>query len=536
MIGLSFIIFSCTQDMSLQDMAAEESFEQVDMGGVPLRRLTHAQYSNILTTIFGPEIVIPVLAEPDMMSAGYLSVGASTTSFTNRGVESLESAAFGIAKQVIESPDSVQRVLSCTPTGADDAECAEEFIEELGSRLWRKTLSEEEVSRYREVVLEASSVYGDFTKGVEFGVAALLQSPYFLYRMELGTPHPENPEIRIFQGMELATKLSFFLWNDIPDDELLIAVNDGSIDTREGLFTQAQRMIVDPKAKEGMSEFFVEYLRLHKLDDMVKDPALFEHYSEDLGDDAREETLRFLNYLVFEAQTDFRESVTSHESFVNGRLASIYSIPYTGNGEYQYIEHPNNVHRPGLLGQVSFLALHGHSVSTSATIRGASVRSVLLCQEIAPAPVGVDTSIPEASGTTRTLRERVAEHLEDPSCASCHMLMDPIGLGLENYDSIGRWRTHDNDALIDASGDLDGAPFVNPTELAQAIVGKDNFSWCLTRGLLRYANGREESRGERDHLDVLNERMKHHDYRVQPLLLEIVMSPMFIQASSMEEE
>lgn len=535
MISL-WLFCSCSQELSLADMASQESFEEVKMGSAPLRRLTHAQYNNILRSVFGEEIVVPTLAEPDMMSAGYLAVGASKAAFTNRGIESIESAAFGLAKQVIESSDSLGMVLSCTPTGADDATCAQTFISELGSKLWRKEISTEEVSRYRDIVLEAAAVYDDFNKGLEFGIAALLQSPYFLYRMELGTPSAENPGQREFTGRELATKLSLFLWNDIPDEELLASVADGSIDTREGLFVQAKRMLEDPKAKEGVSEFFVEYLRLHKLKDMTKDPSLFEHYYGELGSDAREETLRFLEYLVFEAQADFRESLTSHESFVNNRLASIYAIPYTGEGDFQYIEHPADVHRPGLLAHVSFLALHGHSVSTSATIRGASVRSVLLCQEIAPAPVGVDTSIPEATGTTQTLRERVAEHLEDPSCASCHMLMDPIGLGLENYDSIGRWRTHDNGALIDPSGDLDGAPFVNPTELAQAIVEKDNFSWCLTRGLVRYANGREEIRSERDYLDILNERMKHHEYRVQPLLLEIVMSPMFVRSGMQSEE
>jgi hypothetical protein len=296
-------------------------------------------------------------------------------------------------------------------------------------------------------------------------------------------------------------------------------------------------MLADPKAKEGVSEFFVEYLRLHKLDDMVKDPTLFEHYSEELGSDARTETLMFLEYLVFEAESDFRESLTSHESFVNNRLAAIYEMPYTGiDGAFQYVVHPESVHRPGLLGQASFLAMHGHSVSTSATIRGSSIRSILLCQEIAPAPVGVDTSIPEASGTTQTLRERVAEHLEDESCAGCHLLMDPMGLGLENYDSIGRWRTHDNGALIDASGELDGTPFTDPTELAQAVIEKQNFTWCLTRGLFRYANGREESNAERDLIDVLNDRMVHHEYRLKPLLLEVVMSPMFLRAGALEGE
>ncbi|MAA80242.1 MAG: hypothetical protein CL916_13390, partial [Deltaproteobacteria bacterium] len=303
---------ACSSQLSLKDMASEEEYEEIEMGGVPLRRLTHAQYNNVLTSVFGDDIVVPDLAEPDMMSAGYLAIGASKSAFTNRGIESIEAAAFGLAKQVVESPDALAMILSCTPSSATDEDCATIFISELGSTLWRKDLEQEEVMRYQSIVLEAASVYDDFYKGVEFGIAALLQSPYFLYRMELGTPDSENSQKRVFQGRELATKLSFFLWNDIPDDELLDSVGDGSIDTREGLFTQAKRMLEDPKSKEGVSEFFVEYLRLHKLKDMTKDPSLFEHYYGELGSDAREETLRFLEYIVFEAQADFRESVTSH--------------------------------------------------------------------------------------------------------------------------------------------------------------------------------------------------------------------------------
>ena len=530
------LLGGCSTELSLSDMASEDSYEIADPGPIAMRRLTSTQYKNTISDLFGPDIVVPVISEPDTMMGGYLSVGASSSTYTPRGVESVEAASFGIAKQIVENEDLLDNVLPCTPVDHTDASCAQELISDLGKKLWRRSLSEEEKSTYSNIVLEAAGVYESFSSGVEYGLAALLQSPNFLYRIELGEEDPDNSAQRRFTNDELAYRLSFFLWNSIPDEALHAAAADGSLATREGLFAQANRMLKHDKAKEGVSNFFTEYLRLYKLEDISKDPTLFEHYSHHLPEDATTETLLFLEYLIFEVEADFRESLTAKESFVNNRLAAIYNIPYSNfDGSFQYVVHPEDRHRPGLLGQTSFLALHGHSVSTSATIRGSAVRSILLCQEIPPAPVDVDTSIPEASGETLTLRDRVAEHLENDSCAGCHLLMDPIGLGLENFDSIGRWRETDNGATIDASGELDGVPFTNPTELASAIAYHSNFTWCLTRGLGRYANGREESSAEGKHLDVLDERLAHHKYQIKPFLLEVVMSPLFRKAGNIEE-
>ena len=536
MILFSFFLFACEGELQLGDMASPDEYLEVEPSPVVLRRLTTAQYENSIRDIFGQDLVIPAISEPDSMLGGFLSVGAGSSSYSPRGVESIEAAAYGIAKQVIENAEIREVIIPCTPQSDQDQECADILVSTLGERLWRRPLLSDEKERYTALILEAAQVYDDFYEGASFGIAGLIQSPNFLYRIELGEEDPDIPTQRRFTHNELAHRLAFFLWNTLPEEELLASAKDGSIATREGLFIQAKRMLDDERAKQGVSNFFIEYLRLYKLEDVRKDPTLFEHYSHHMAQDATTETLMFLEYLIFEQEGDFRESLTSQESFVNRRLAAIYNIPYSNaQGDFQYVRHPQERHRPGLLGQVSFLALHGHSVSTSATIRGSAVRSILLCQEIPPAPVDVDTSIPEASGETLTLRDRVAEHLENESCAGCHLLMDPIGLGLENYDSIGRWREQDNGALIDPSGDLDGAIFDNPTTLAHEIANHDNFVWCLSRGLARYANGREESRAEREHLDILEQRLTHHQYQIKPFLLEVVMSPLFRRAGSIEE-
>ncbi len=241
------------------------------------------------------------------------------------------------------------------------------------------------------------------------------------------------------------------------------------------------------------------------MDDLAKDPTLFEHFDTELGNDAREETLRLFEHIVFDEDSDFRDVMTTRDTFVNPRLAALYEIPAPVRGDFGAVRLPEG-NRAGLLTHASILNLHAHQVATSATRRGAFVRKVLLCQEIPPPPVNVDTSIPEPSGTTLTLRDRVIEHLENPTCAGCHLLTDPIGLGLENFDAIGRWRTLDHDALIDPSGQLDGVDFADAVELGRRVREHEQFAPCVVRTLLRYASGRIEAPQERLVVNALTER------------------------------
>ena len=281
-----------------------------------------------------------------------------------------------------------------------------------------------------------------------------------------------------------------------------------------------------------MRNFFDEYLKLYELEDLNKDPKLFEHYSTLLGPDAREETLRLMEHVVFDADFDFRDVMTTRETFVNPRLAALYNIPAPSPEGFSFIELPLATGRAGLLGHASLLSSNSHAVSTSATLRGMMVRTVLLCQEIPPPPVNVDTSIPEPSGDTLTLRDRVDEHLENPTCRGCHLLTDPIGLGLENFDSVGRFRELDNGAVIDPSGEVDNVAFGDARELGEAIRDHPSFSPCLVRTLTRYATGRVETGDERALLDVLSARFAAGGHQVRPLLIEIVMSPMFRNAGT----
>ncbi|MBT6489773.1 MAG: DUF1592 domain-containing protein [Deltaproteobacteria bacterium] len=522
--------------IELTDLAPGSDYAQALPGEVAMRRLTQAQFVNSVTDVFGSDVVVPKFSEPDTSLGGLLSVGASQTAFSARGVESIEDAAYGLSEQALDTDVLKARLVPCSPSATVDDECALQTIESLGRLLWRRSLTDEESQALVLVAGQSAAVLGDFYDGLEFAIAGLLQSPNFLYRIEAGIDDASSVSGRAFTGTDMAARLSFFLWNSTPDHELLSAGESGELLTREGLFAHATRLLDSDRAREGVRNFFSEFLQLYELEHLSKDPTIFEQFNDELGKDAAEETLQLIDYLVFDLEGDYRELLTTRETFVNPRLAAIYNIPAPSPDGFAYTLMPQDGPRTGILGHVSFLAGHAHQVSSSATLRGKAVRTILLCQSIPAPPVDVDTSIPEPSGNTLTLRDRVAEHLENPSCAACHIMTDPIGLGLENFDSIGRWRDTDNGANIDASGDLDGVLFENPVGLGTAVGEHPSLAKCLVQRMSRYAMGRFESNEERAVLRSLQDRFEFHGYRVKPLMMEIIMSPLFENAGSLIEE
>ena len=528
------LCWGCEEERLVPDvdpsLAAPGDFEAVSPGSISMRRLTASQRERTLKDVFGDETLVPPIAEPEVSQGGLIAVGASSASFSPRGVGSVEEMSFTVAEQVFAEASARAHLVPCTPSAVRDDACAATTLDALGLRLWRRPLSAEERIELVDFAGLAAERLGDFYQGLEFGVARLLQSPHFLFRTEVGEADPLRPERRRYTGYELASRLSFFLWNTGPDAALLDAAASGTLHTRDGLMEQTDRLLASPRAREGLRHFFDDYLGLEKLGKLSKDPTIFEHYTSALRGDAREETLRLMEYLVFDLEADIREMLTTNISFINPNLAAIYGIPAPDTDGFAYVEQPADSQRVGILTHASFLALHAHAVSSSATLRGKAVRLILLCQDIPAPPVNVDTAIPEPSGDALTLRDRVAEHLQNASCAGCHRLTDPIGLSLENFDGLGRWRDQDNGADIDASGELDGTAFEDPMGLAHAVREHPNFVPCLVKTMGRYANGRIEEREERALLDTLEARFVGHEYQVLPLVRELIASPLFRHA------
>ena len=498
--------------------------ESVTPGEPAIRKLTRDQFVSSIHDVFNADIAVPPTAEPDFIAGGLASVGASTTPYSPRGVESFEQAAYAVANLVLTTPEIRVRIMVCEPIAIVDSSCAQQIIEPIARVAWRRNLTEDELARLVGVVNSAAQTLSSFNAGLEFGLAAILQSPFFLYRFELG-------QSGRFTDYELASRLAYFLWNSTPDIELLDAAEAGQLSTDEGLRASAARLLSDPRARTGMRRFFIEYLHLEELLSLSKDPSVFAFYTTDLGESALEETLSLLDYLVFERDADYRALLTTTTTFVNPTLAALYDIPAPSSEGFARVNLPPSGPRAGLLGHAGFLSAHSHPVSTSVTLRGKAVRNILLCQEIPIPPVEVDTSIPEPSGTAPTMRERVAEHLESESCAACHLMTDPIGLGLENFDGVGRYRLLDNGHMIDPTGDLDGTDFLNARELGAAVASHPDYLRCLVRTMTRYATGRVETKKELEtHITTLTNRFISQGSQVQGLALDIVLSPMFRRA------
>ena len=383
------------------------------------------------------------------------------------------------------------------------------------------------MTRVAGITTQAGAKLGDFYQGLAFGIAALLESPHFLYRPAVGEPDPTQAGRRRYTSVEMASRLSFFLWNSTPDDALLDAAEKGSLTDPAALTKEVTRMLASPRAHAGLRNFVTEYLRLDKLDQLSKDPTIFTHFNPDVGPAAREETLRDFEHLVFDLDGDYRDLFTSRRTFVNPKLASLYEVLAPKADGFAEVELPADIPRRGLLGQVSFLSLYAHPTSSSATLRGKLIRTVLLCGTVPPPPVNVNTALPEPSATALTLREREKVHLSDPFCAGCHVQMDPIGLGLENFDGLGGYRRKDHGAPIDPSGDLDGAAFANAVELADRVRNHPALGRCFVRRMYEYATAFVEQPAETPVLTALADDFAASGYRIKSLMLTISTSPGF---------
>lgn len=497
-----------------------------------LKRLTLAQYAHSVHDLLGDELLVPTNLEPDAAVEGLVQLGAGVNALSSYGVDHYEAAAYDVLEQVMASEGLRARLVPCTPTATRDDTCARTALEAFGRRAWRRPLTAAESDRLVGIAGVAADTVGDFHEGFVYGAAAVLQSPNFLYRVELG--EDDGAGGRRYTDWEMATRLSYFLWDTTPDDTLLAAAEAGELTTDAGLSAQVDRLLEDERAREGLRTFFGDMLLLYQLDSLNKDPNVFVHMSADVGPSAREETLQGLDWLVFEEDGDYRDVFTTRTTFLDRKLAAIYGVPAPAREGFGMTELPDDGRRRGLLGQASFLALQAHPAGTSVTRRGLFIREVLLCQPMAPPPAGLNTAIPEASEEAPTMRDRVEQHLSDPSCAQCHQFTDIIGLGLENFDGLGGWREEENGVHVDPAGDLDGAPFADAWGLAQLLHDHPDVGPCFAKTMFQYANGQLLEVGEVELLDWHSQGFEEAGHRVRFLLRDIATSPGFRRAGVIE--
>jgi hypothetical protein len=501
-----------------------------------VRVLTQDQYFNSLAYVFGPDARLDSRFPPFRRTDGLLALGASSAGVTASGVEKFQHIAQIIAAQVVDVRHR-DFLVPCKPKSLDapDAACATQFIKATGRMLYREPMSPEKLATAVSAANEASGRVHDFYRGLSYALEGMLLDPNFLFAAEMSQPDPANPGRLRLDSRSAATRLSLFLWNQLPDDALLKAADRGDLNTKAGRTKVIETMLASPRLEEGVRAFFADMLGFDDFDSLSKDPMAYVTFTGATAVDAREQTLRTIVDQLIKQDGDYRDLFTSRTTFLSPALSAVYHV----EGEPGWVKHdfPADSPRSGLLSQISFLALHAHPARSSPTRRGKAVREQLLCQKVPEPPPNVDFSIVEdPKAVFHTARERVTAHLANPVCAGCHRITDPIGLALENFDGAGQYRETEKGAPIDASGSLDGKPFKDVAGLAQALHDSPALTSCLVRRAYSYGVGSPDTGGRDDLLAYYNKNFAAHGYKFKGLLREIALSDAFFTVTENTEK
>jgi mono/diheme cytochrome c family protein len=432
----------------------------------------------------------------------------------------------------IGSTPSRDRIFICKPESAAAHEgCAKQIITSLAKRAYRRPVTAQDVNELMEYYTEGANE--GFEPGIRSALTGLLASPFFLYRAERLPSGLRPGDTYAISDLELASQLSFFLWNTIPDDELLQVATSGKLNEPAALDKQVKRMLADPRSLTLASNFVQQWLDMKRLDEIVPDSAVFPYASgrSDPRDDFRTELTLFADS-IFREDRSVVDLLRAKHTFLNERVALHYGITDVKGDRFRRVELTNSA-RWGLLGKGAVLMAAAYPNRTSPVLRGAFILKHI--QGVPPAnpPMNVPTLDEKDIGTTRalTVREMIAKHRANPTCASCHAVMDPLGLALENFDATGMWRDRDRYAgvAIDSSGELpDGTPIKGPDDLRQALLRHpDQFAQTFTEGLLTYATGRKLEYYDMPTVRKIVHGAAASDYKFSTLVQAVVKSEQF---------
>jgi len=462
----------------------------------------------------------------DWSLAGGGSGGAGITTLPH--LEDLVIGGPFNATGVSDTP-SRQRIFVCRPTSAAEEEsCAREIIGSLVTNAYRRPATEGDVDGLM-MFYESGAEDGTFEDGVRTALEAILASPHFVFRIEREQDVTPGENYRL-SGVDLANRLSFFLWGSPPDDELLSLASQGEL--REGgeLERQARRMLADPRAEALGSRFVAQWLRLPDLYLNHPNPNYFPNFDQNLADLMATETQMFFNYLVSEDRSFF-ELYNADYSFMNERLARHYGYANVAGDHFRRVQSDPN--RKGILGHGSILVLTAFPDRTSPVLRGKWVMEVLLGTPPPPPPAGVP-ALEETSGSVAgqfiTTRQRMETHRASPVCQSCHKFMDPMGLALDNFDVTGQWRVRENGRPLDTRGEMyDGTPLSNPAELVEALLKRPTpLVRTFTLNLMAYAMGRRVEYTDQPALRRVVKAAEEDGFKMSSFIMAVVNSEPFL--------
>lgn len=489
-----------------------------------LRKLTAKQYVASVRVLFGDAAADAARPPPNAQFEGSEAIAAAELPLTPAEVDAYERSATDVAAAALGDPSVGDELVACA-SGRSMHACFQDLAARVGRLAWRRPIDDVERAELVGVAMLGASTLGTRSDGVKAMLSAILQSPNFLYQVELGDPEAADDARRPLLPHELATRLSFFLLGQTPDEALLDLAEAGGLGTPEQIREVAVALVSTPRARAALGDFFAERFALDDVASIQKDPARYPLFTDATRAAIAEETRLFLDEVVWSEDGDALAMFDASFTFVNEDNAWIHGLSVTGP-EFQKVVVPG---RAGLLTQPSFLARTAHPGETSPTRRGKWVLEELLCQTVQPPPPGTNTVLPEPSEGHETMRERLENAIpEKTGCKVCHDRTDPIGLALEHFDAVGAHREDDLGLPIDAHGESMGLePFDGAEELAASVRGAAGATRCLVVQLHRQSMGHKELDGERPAIDAIIERFSAGGHRLPELLVDIATSPAF---------
>ena len=514
-------------------LGGPEDLKVVDQGGAPGRAKIMERFSNISVPVRAGfhDVVVTFIERAEAETDEFVSVGTNGSFGTGlrapRMIDGVTVVGPFNSPGVSKTP-SRQRIFICEPREGEERPCARRIMENLAGRAFRRPVTADDVNSLMPYFDAGQKTQGGFDAGIEHAIAAILVSPDFLYR-SIQSP-PSDPNAFPLSDLELASRLSFFLWSQGPDEALLKTASDGQLKRPEVLEAQARRMLTDARASALVRNFALKWLNVDNLNAVQPDPLLFPSFNDQLRKDLRVEIESFVSSVLL-ADRNVNELLTANHTFLNERLARHYGIPSVIGPQFRRVD-LDNPQRWGLLGKGAVLLRTSYGDRTSPVLRGQWVLDKLMGTPPTPPPPDVDTDLSTPKGEKpKTLRARLEQHRSKASCNQCHGVIDPIGLALENFDAIGRWRDVDAaaEAPINANTVLpNGRPVDGPSRLRQELfIDPAQFPQALTEKLMMYALGRELEYFDMPQVRAIVRRAAKDDYRLSAIVAGVVTSDAF---------
>ncbi|HVJ17696.1 MAG TPA: DUF1592 domain-containing protein [Polyangiaceae bacterium] len=470
--------------------SSDQSPAAIQPGPSPIRRLNRFEYNNTVLSLLG-DASLPANSFPPEEAGNGFGNDATALGASQILVERFATVAQELAS-VATSPERLAELAGCEPDGEEEElDCAARFITDFGLRAFRGPLADEERERFIALFEKSRAVRG-FAGAIADVVAVMLQSPRFLYRVELDGPTLEDGSVARLSSYEMASRLSYLLLGSMPDDELFELAGRDALQTHESVLAQAQRLLGDPRSHAVVSHFHLSLFGLAGLDALQRSRITYPNFTTELGPLMRRETEAFLEHAVWSGEGTFASLLSADYTFRNARLAEFYGVPGPSGEEFELVSLEAEPRR-GFLTQAGPMAALTPGASTNPVIRGVYVRNRLFCDPPPDPPASLMVQEPPPNAAP-TARERFASHRTEAACNNCHAFIDPLGLPFENYDGLGQWRDAENDVAIDSSGDLVGTdvegPVGNAVELVQRIARSKQAHRCYANNWMSYAYGR----------------------------------------------